>query len=183
MEILTYPTALVFAALMAIILVSPIIFTSSIIFTKWLNWTTSGKVTYYDPIHKWYRKYLAINDELYTGEVVTHEYRGDKKVYIRSAANKMNIEFIYPGLSIVFTLFVLGRTWHMSAIEHIAVADTLSRLFFGVWIDIGLFLAAPIFVIGTFLVVSYGAKYSFTLYDKVVSRLKEVESKSHTHND
>lgn len=168
MELFTYPTALVFATLMAVILSSPFVFITSILFTKWLEWTTRGKVIYYDPVHRWYRKYLMIDSY----SIAPQE---------RSIACKKDIELIYPIFSAIWFI-ILGVAMFIVNRENKNAIDTLTHLFFGTWLELGVLLAAPLFIISTFFAISYGSRYTFTLYDKAITRLQEVEKKSHTHD-
>lgn len=169
MELLTYPTALVFASVMSVILVSPIVFFVAAWFDVWIGWITTGKVKYINPIHRWYNNYLA-NTSNYPNK--------------SSFVYNKDIELVYPIITAIFTVLLICFIViePRSGSSFATATDKLTYAYFGVWFKLGSWAAAPIFIVLTALGASHGARYMFTLYDKVASRLQSVEGKAHTHD-
>lgn len=161
MDLFAYPTALVFAAIMAGILISPIILLSGVLFHGWLKWTTNDKIDYYDPITRRIDKFL--------GNLDTDNLEDVIMFIIFTGSCLFNIVMMLISITEILT--------------NGTAVPVLVKAYFGMWLQFGVWAAAPIFVIGIVLGGSYGAKYLFATYDKVVRRLATVESKAHTHDE
>jgi len=158
MELFTYPVALIFASLMAILISTPIILLIGSLVTLWIEYVTDGSVKYTDPFYKYVDK-LTDKSDILTGAAVC------AGVYLISGT----LGFV---------------TAYFAATDAAPIAtDWFTYMFFGIWFEFGVWAGTPLLILGIFLGVTFGSKYIFSMYRTVIERLATVESKAHTHKE